>query len=198
MNGPGICRAYLSFLAVYWMTAPLAWLYGVPYEQFLSRWTQSTPISGHWRWSRCGVSPSWFGSPWSSSIPIAVALSLVMLVADTAASSRSRGRAAAGDPRHGRNQSRTECDRMVRTSRTTRVRDHIAALDHRGRSRSLLSPWLRRLESRGDLAAIRETAAVPWHSPRSRFWRGLPRCPSRSRSRCSLTELIEAIGVPAR
>lgn len=26
---------YLGFLGVYWLTAPLAWLYGVPYERFL-------------------------------------------------------------------------------------------------------------------------------------------------------------------
>ncbi len=36
MNSPGIARSYLSFLALYWMTAPLAWLYGIPYERFLS------------------------------------------------------------------------------------------------------------------------------------------------------------------
>src|SRR4051794_11153260 len=26
---------YLSFLGLFWMTAPLAWLYAVPYERFL-------------------------------------------------------------------------------------------------------------------------------------------------------------------
>src|SRR5262249_14445472 len=36
MESPGIGRAYCSFLALYWMTAPLAWLYGIPYERFLS------------------------------------------------------------------------------------------------------------------------------------------------------------------
>jgi hypothetical protein len=36
MADPGIGRAYLSFLTLYWMTAPLAWLYGIPYERFLS------------------------------------------------------------------------------------------------------------------------------------------------------------------
>lgn len=29
-------RLYVPFLALYWLTAPLAWLYGVPYEKFLS------------------------------------------------------------------------------------------------------------------------------------------------------------------
>src|SRR5262245_51621169 len=29
-------RYYLAFLSLYWMTAPLALLYGVPYERFLS------------------------------------------------------------------------------------------------------------------------------------------------------------------
>lgn len=33
---PNIWRSYLSFLGLYWMTAPLAWLYGIPYERFLS------------------------------------------------------------------------------------------------------------------------------------------------------------------
>ncbi len=36
MASPGIGRAYFSFLALYWMTAPLAWLYAIPYERFLS------------------------------------------------------------------------------------------------------------------------------------------------------------------
>ena len=36
MRGPGIGLASLAFLALYWMTAPLAWLYGIPYERFLT------------------------------------------------------------------------------------------------------------------------------------------------------------------
>ncbi len=28
-------RAFLPFLGIYWLTAPLAWLYGIPYEQWL-------------------------------------------------------------------------------------------------------------------------------------------------------------------
>ncbi len=35
MNDPAVGRAYLSFLALYWMMAPMAWLYGIPYERFL-------------------------------------------------------------------------------------------------------------------------------------------------------------------
>ncbi len=31
-----IARGYLSFVALYWLTAPLAWLYAIPYERFLS------------------------------------------------------------------------------------------------------------------------------------------------------------------
>lgn len=31
----GFCRAYRRFLSVYWMTAPLAWLYAIPVEQFM-------------------------------------------------------------------------------------------------------------------------------------------------------------------
>jgi hypothetical protein len=33
---PGVVSSYMTFLGLYWMTAPLAWLYGVPYERFLS------------------------------------------------------------------------------------------------------------------------------------------------------------------
>ncbi len=33
---PPFLTAYRSFLALFWMTAPLAWLYAVPYERFLS------------------------------------------------------------------------------------------------------------------------------------------------------------------
>jgi radical SAM superfamily enzyme YgiQ (UPF0313 family) len=33
---PPIVRSYRSFLGLYWMTAPLAWLYAVPFERFLS------------------------------------------------------------------------------------------------------------------------------------------------------------------
>lgn len=36
MESPGIGRAYLSFLALYWMMAPMAWLYGIPYERWFS------------------------------------------------------------------------------------------------------------------------------------------------------------------
>ena len=33
---PPFLTAYRSFLTLFWMTAPLAWLYAVPYERFLS------------------------------------------------------------------------------------------------------------------------------------------------------------------
>jgi hypothetical protein len=35
-EGPGFWTGYRSFLTLFWMTAPLAWLYGIPYERFLS------------------------------------------------------------------------------------------------------------------------------------------------------------------
>jgi hypothetical protein len=35
-GGPPFFAAYRSFLTLFWMTAPLAWLYAVPYERFLS------------------------------------------------------------------------------------------------------------------------------------------------------------------
>ncbi|OWK37787.1 hypothetical protein [Fimbriiglobus ruber] len=33
---PPLLTAYRSFLTLFWMTAPLAWLYAIPYERFLS------------------------------------------------------------------------------------------------------------------------------------------------------------------
>jgi hypothetical protein len=33
---PPFFRAYRSFLTLFWLTAPLAWLYAIPYERFLS------------------------------------------------------------------------------------------------------------------------------------------------------------------
>ena len=35
-EGPPFFTAYRSFLGLFWMTAPLAWLYAIPYERFLS------------------------------------------------------------------------------------------------------------------------------------------------------------------
>jgi hypothetical protein len=32
---PSFLNSYLSFLTLFWMTAPLAWLYAIPYERFL-------------------------------------------------------------------------------------------------------------------------------------------------------------------
>jgi hypothetical protein len=34
-EGPSFFAAYRSFLGLFWMTAPLAWLYAIPYERFL-------------------------------------------------------------------------------------------------------------------------------------------------------------------
>lgn len=33
---PGFFSAYRSFLGLFWMTAPLAWLYAIPYERFMT------------------------------------------------------------------------------------------------------------------------------------------------------------------
>ncbi|MBX3359077.1 MAG: hypothetical protein KF745_11705 [Phycisphaeraceae bacterium] len=33
---PGFLHGYLCFLGLFWMTAPMAWLYAVPYERFLT------------------------------------------------------------------------------------------------------------------------------------------------------------------
>jgi hypothetical protein len=34
-DGPSFFAAYRSFLSLFWLTAPLAWLYAIPYERFL-------------------------------------------------------------------------------------------------------------------------------------------------------------------
>ncbi|MBL8797669.1 MAG: hypothetical protein JNM56_27465 [Planctomycetia bacterium] len=34
--GPGFWSAYRAFLGLFWLTAPLAWLYALPYERFLT------------------------------------------------------------------------------------------------------------------------------------------------------------------
>jgi len=34
-SGPSFPRAYRAFLTLFWFTAPLAWLYAIPYERFL-------------------------------------------------------------------------------------------------------------------------------------------------------------------
>jgi hypothetical protein len=86
MHGPGICRAYLSFLALYWMTAPLAWLYGIPYERFYSLldavhanlWTLA--VVSAWRVALLARVVSVV-----FDLRIRAALPLVMLVADIAA-----------------------------------------------------------------------------------------------------------------
>ncbi|MCP3902900.1 MAG: ankyrin repeat domain-containing protein [Planctomycetes bacterium] len=33
---PSVLRAYRSFMSLFWMTAPMAWLYAIPYERFMS------------------------------------------------------------------------------------------------------------------------------------------------------------------
>jgi hypothetical protein len=86
MGGPGAGRAYLSFVALYWMTAPLAWLYGIPYERFLSPlgaikanlWTLA--VVSVWRVAlMIRVISVVFG------FRVRAALPLVMLIADAAA-----------------------------------------------------------------------------------------------------------------
>jgi hypothetical protein len=86
MESPGIGRAYLSFLGLYWMTAPLAWLYGIPYEAFLS------PVEA----VRANLWTLALVSAWRVALMVRVvsvvfnirvraAVPLVMLVADIAA-----------------------------------------------------------------------------------------------------------------
>ena len=86
MKSPGMIRAYLSFLTLYWMTAPMAWLYGIPYERFCS---PPAAISAN-LWTLALVS-AWRVALMTRVVsvvftsPISAALSLVMLVADIAA-----------------------------------------------------------------------------------------------------------------
>ncbi len=35
LGGPGIMRAFVVFITLYWMTAPMAWLYGIPTERVM-------------------------------------------------------------------------------------------------------------------------------------------------------------------
>ncbi len=86
MHGPGIGRAYLSFLTLYWMTAPLAWLYGIPYERFCSREGAvvanllTLALVSTWRVALLTRVVSVV-----FDLRVNAALPLVMLVADTAA-----------------------------------------------------------------------------------------------------------------
>ncbi len=86
MADPGIARAYLTFLSLYWMTAPLAWLYGIPYERMLS------PLGA----TIANLRTLALVSVWRVALmirvvsvvfdmPIRAALALVMLVVDVAA-----------------------------------------------------------------------------------------------------------------
>ncbi len=86
MESPGIGRAYLAFLALYWMMAPMAWLYGIPYERFQepmaaidsNLWTLA--LVSIWRVAlMTRVVSVIFG------LRVRVALALVMLVADVMA-----------------------------------------------------------------------------------------------------------------
>jgi hypothetical protein len=86
MHGLSFCAGYRAFLALYWMTAPLAWLYGIPYERFLSRpaaveanlWTLA--LVSIWRVALMVRAVSViFG------LRVRVALPIVMTVADVAA-----------------------------------------------------------------------------------------------------------------
>jgi hypothetical protein len=53
-NGPPYLRAYLVFLGLFWMTAPLAWLYAIPYERFLD------PVSAiHANLATLGLVSAW-------------------------------------------------------------------------------------------------------------------------------------------
>src|SRR5262249_3987320 len=54
-NRPSFFAAYRSFLTLFWMTAPLAWLFAIPYARFLSTvgdgeaGSRSRVLVGVWR-----------------------------------------------------------------------------------------------------------------------------------------------------
>ncbi|MCI0365834.1 MAG: hypothetical protein L0219_18400 [Phycisphaerales bacterium] len=83
---PNFVRAYVSFVSLFWMTAPMAWLYAVPYEQMLSEaaatranlWTLG--IVALWRVTLMtrAVSVLLNVKPWA-------ALMVIMTIADAAA-----------------------------------------------------------------------------------------------------------------
>lgn len=82
---PPLWPAYRSFLGLFWMTAPLAWPYAVPYERFLSPidsikanlWTLG--IVSAWRvFLMIRVIGVWMGFGWP-------AMFLVLLIADVEA-----------------------------------------------------------------------------------------------------------------
>ena len=112
MKSPGMIRAYLSFLTLYWMTAPMAWLYGIPYERFCS---PPAAISAN-LWTLALVS-AWRIALMTRVVsvvftsPISAALSLVMLVADIAALISAPPCPASGHQRDGRSP-RTTGDRI--------------------------------------------------------------------------------------
>lgn len=83
---PHIVRCFLSFLALYWMMAPMAWLYGIPYERFLppvdairaNLWTLA--LVSLWRVALMArVASVFFG------LPVMITFPVVMLVVDIAA-----------------------------------------------------------------------------------------------------------------
>lgn len=53
---PPFWRSYRSFLALFWMTAPLAWLYAVPYERFLTPYGATVANLWTWPWWPAGGS----------------------------------------------------------------------------------------------------------------------------------------------
>ncbi len=85
-DGSSVPAAYGSFLALFWMTAPLAWLYAIPYERFLdpatateaNLWTLA--VVAAWR----VVLITRVISVWAHMHPVA-AFFIVMLPADIAA-----------------------------------------------------------------------------------------------------------------
>ena len=57
-TGPGsFLSDYLVMLRLFWMTAPLAWLYALPVEGFLSAGDATRATSGCWESSRRGELP---------------------------------------------------------------------------------------------------------------------------------------------
>ncbi len=83
-NGRGFWELYPDFLTLYWMTAPLAWLYAIPVERFLSPYDAA--VTNYWFLAIVAIWRVLLISRAAScmfSAPFGLVLCLVLLFADT-------------------------------------------------------------------------------------------------------------------
>ncbi len=79
---PSIGRAYRSFLALFWLTAPLAWLYAIPYERMVEpldaiRLNLATlALVAFWRVAlMTRIVSVLYGLPWQAVLPLVLLVS---------------------------------------------------------------------------------------------------------------------------